>query len=78
MYPRIGKWFLRNPGHLILSDDVLIQFLQQKSIAASQLAGSGSRGDFIQQMEKKLQQIMVNSPTPNIKKQMSLILNITW
>lgn len=55
MYPKVEKWFLRNPGHLIPTDVTRIQFLQQISIAAAQLASSSSRGDFIQQMEKILQ-----------------------
>ena len=51
IYPKVREWFLLNPKYLILIDPSQNKFLQQKSVAAAQLAVSSSRGDFIQLAE---------------------------
>ena len=51
---KVDKWFRRNPGHLTPIDVVQVSYLQQKSIATTQIVSSSSRGDFNQQIEKIL------------------------
>jgi hypothetical protein len=55
--PAIEKWFSNNPEYLSPTDTEQFTFLQQKSIAAAQLAKSSTKGDFIQQMEQLLHQL---------------------
>ncbi|OIT18910.1 hypothetical protein A4A49_55288 [Nicotiana attenuata] len=50
----VDKWFLSHRQYLAITDAAQILFLQQKSIASAQLAGSSSRLEFIQQMEQIL------------------------
>jgi hypothetical protein len=55
--PSVEKWFDSHPEYLSPTDTAQYTFLQQKSIAAAQLAKSSSKGEFIHQMEQLLQQL---------------------
>ena len=53
----IERWFFQNPKYLCPTAAEQTTFLQQKSIAAATLAASGSKADYLQHMEKIIQQL---------------------
>ena len=53
----IQLWFKTNPQYLSPTDTQQTTFLQQKSVAAATLAAAASKEDFLQVMEKLVQQL---------------------